>query len=74
MLGNICRDSGTGTKQTGTGTPKQEITSSLLVPVPHLMVPVPTCNFAGFEHNSNFGARARLSFDHHFEMMKEKGI
>ena len=30
--------------------------------------------FAGFEHNSNFGARVCLSFDHQFEITKEKGI
>ena len=83
-----------------------------VVPVPHTMVPVPTCSsllvpvprklvsvpqsrispvafwywyhtywyryqhviFAGIEQNSNRGARVQLSFDHHFEMMKEKGI
>ena len=28
--------------------------------------------FAGFEHNSNLGARVHLSFDHHFEITKEK--
>ena len=30
--------------------------------------------FTSFEKNSNFGARARLSFDHHFKMMEKKGI
>ena len=30
--------------------------------------------FAGIEQISNRGARVHLSFDHHFEMMKEKGI
>ena len=34
VLGNICRGNGTGTRQTGTGTPKQEITSNQVVPVP----------------------------------------
>ena len=34
MLGNKCRGSGTGTKQTGTGTLKQEINSGQVVPVP----------------------------------------
>ena len=33
VLGNICRGSGTGIRQTGISTPKQEITNSLLVPV-----------------------------------------
>ena len=28
----------------------------------------------GFEHNSNFGARVRSSFDHQFEITIEKGI
>ena len=27
--------------------PKQKITSSKVVPVPHLLVPLPTCNFYG---------------------------
>ena len=30
--------------------------------------------FAGFEQNSNFGARVHSSFDHQFEITKEKGI
>ena len=34
MLGNKCRGSGTGTTLTGTGTPKQEINSGQVVPVP----------------------------------------
>ena len=34
MLGNKCRGSGTGTRQTGTGTSKQEINSGQVVPVP----------------------------------------
>ena len=29
---------------------------------------------AGFEQNSNLSARVRSSFDHHLEIMKEKGI
>ena len=41
VLGNIFRGSGTGTRQTGTGTPKQKITSGLLVPVPCKLVSVP---------------------------------
>ena len=41
MLGIKCRSSGTGTRQTGTGTPKQEINSGQLVPVPLQSVPVP---------------------------------
>ena len=41
VLGNICRGSGTGTMQTGTDTPKQEITGSQVVPVPGKPVPVP---------------------------------
>ena len=41
VLGNNCRGSGTGTSQTGTGTPKQEITSSQVVPVPGKSVQVP---------------------------------
>ena len=41
MLGNKCRDSGTGTRQTSTGTPKQEINSGQVVPVPLSPVPVP---------------------------------
>ena len=32
---------------TGTGTPKQKITSGIVVPVPHLPVLVPTWNFYG---------------------------
>ena len=34
VLGNNCRGSGTGTRKTGTGTPKHEITSSQVIPVP----------------------------------------
>ena len=30
--------------------------------------------FVRFEQNSNFGARVRSSFDHQFEITKEKGI
>ena len=41
VLGNNCRGSGTGTMQTGTGTPKQKFTSSHLVPVPGKPVSVP---------------------------------
>ena len=33
MLGNKCRGSGTGTGQTGTGTPKLEFNSGQLVSV-----------------------------------------
>ena len=35
------RGSGTGTRQTGTGTPNQEINSGQVVPVPGKPVPVP---------------------------------
>ena len=59
-----------------------------MVPVPGKPVPVPQSRkspvtkwyryqyiiFAGFEQNSNFGARAHSSFDHQFEFRKEKGI
>ena len=41
VLANICRGTGIGIRQTGTGTPKQEITSSKVVPVPGKPVPVP---------------------------------
>ena len=41
MLGNKCRGSGTGTRQTGTSTPKQNFNSGQLVPVPLSPVPVP---------------------------------
>ena len=41
MLGNKCRGSGTGTRQTGTSTPKQEIDSGQSVPVPLKPVPIP---------------------------------
>ena len=41
MLGNKCRGSGTGTRQTGTGTPKQKFNSSQVVPVPLSSVLVP---------------------------------
>ena len=41
---NIERGSGIGTMQTGTGTPKQKITSGLLVPVPWKLVPIPQSN------------------------------
>ena len=84
------RGSGTGTMQTGTGTPKQEINSGQVVPVPGKLVPVPIppnrnspvakwyryqhVIFAGFEHNSNSCARVRSSFDHQFEITMEKGI
>ena len=34
MLGNKCKGSGTGTAQTGTGTPKLEFNSGQAVPVP----------------------------------------
>ena len=37
------KDSGTGTTLTCTGTSQAKIGSSLLVPVPHLLVPVPPC-------------------------------
>ena len=90
VLGNNCRGSGTGTMQTGTGTPKQKLTSSHLVPVPipqRRNSPVAKWYryqtywhryqhviFAGFEQNSNFDARVRSSFDHQFEITKEKGI
>ena len=40
VLGNNCRGSGTGTQETG--TPKPEITSSQVVPVPGKPVPVPS--------------------------------
>ena len=30
--------------------------------------------FVGFEQNSNLGARARVSFIHHFEITEEKSI
>ena len=30
--------------------------------------------FPGFEQNSNSGAKVRSSFDHQFEIIKEKGI
>ena len=85
VLGNNCRGSGTGTF-----SPKQKFTSSHLVPVLGKPVPVPPSRkspvakwyryryqhviFEGFEHNSNFGARVRSSFDHQFEITKEKGI
>ena len=41
VLGNNCRGSGNGTRQTSTGTPKQKFTSSQVVPVPLSLVPVP---------------------------------
>ena len=41
MLGNKCRGSGTGTRQNGTGTSKQEINSGQVVPVPLKPVSVP---------------------------------
>ena len=41
MLGNKCRGSGTGTRQIGTGTPKQNFNSGQVVPVPLSPVPVP---------------------------------
>ena len=41
MMGNKCRGSGTGTRQIGTGTPKQEFNSGQVVPVPLSPVPVP---------------------------------
>ena len=41
MLGNKCRGSGTGTRQIGTGTPKQEFNSGQVVPVPLSPLPVP---------------------------------
>ena len=41
MLGNKCRGSGTGTRQIGTDTPKQEFNSGQMVPVPLSPVPVP---------------------------------
>ena len=40
MLGNKCRGSGTGTRQIGTGTPKQEFNSGQVVPIPLSPVPV----------------------------------
>ena len=95
VSGNNCRGSGTGTRKTGTGIPKQKFTSSQVVPVPISPVPVPPNRkslvakwyryhtywyryqhviFTGFEQNSNFGARVHSSFDHQFEITKEKGI
>ena len=82
------RGSGTGTMQTGTDTPKQEINSGQVVPVLGKPVPVPPSRnspvakwyryqhviFAGFEQNSNSSARVRSSFDHQFEITMEKGI
>ena len=41
MLGNKYKGSGTGTRQIGTGTPKQEFNSGQVVPVPLSPVPVP---------------------------------
>ena len=41
MLGNNCKGSGTGTRQTGTGTPKQKFTKSQVVSIPLSPVPVP---------------------------------
>ena len=91
VRGSFCRGSGTGTTYNGTSTP----CSTLLVSVPHPLVPVPLSSrapvafwyryhtywyryqhviFAGFDQNSTLGARVRLSFDHHFEITKEKGI
>ena len=65
---------GTSTKQTGTGTPKQQSTSSLLVRYHTYWYRYHHVIFTRFEHNSNLGARVRLSFDHHFEITNEKGI
>ena len=83
MLGNKCRGSSTSTRQTGTGTPKQEINSGQVVPVPpskkspeakwyryrykHVI-------FMGIEQNSDSKARVHLSFDHQFEITMENGI
>ena len=41
MLGNKCRGGGTGTRQTGTDSPKQEINSGQVVSVPLSPVPIP---------------------------------
>ena len=41
ILGSKCRGSGTGTRQTDTGTPKQEFNSGQVVPVPLKLIPVP---------------------------------
>ena len=84
------RGSGIGTMQSVIGTPKQEINSGQVVPVP---VP-PSRNspvenwyryhtywyryqhviFTGFEHNSNSSATVHSSFNHQFEITMEKGI
>ena len=88
MLGNKCRGSGTGTRQTGTGTLKQEIDSGQPVLVPLKPVPVPPNRkapvanryryqlviFAGFEQDYDSNARVHLSFDHQLEITMEKGI
>ena len=90
VLENNFKSSSTGTRQIGTGTPTQKFTRSqvVLVPVPtsrnspvakwyryhtywyryqHVI-------FAGFKQNSNSSARVCSSFDHQFEITKEKGI
>ena len=41
MLGNKCSGNGTGTRQIGTSTPKQEFNSGQVVPVLLSLVPVP---------------------------------
>ena len=90
MLGNKCKGSGIGTRQTGTSTSKQEINSGQVVPIP-----VPPSKkspevkwyryhtnqyryrhviFAGIEQNSDSNARVHSSFDHQFEITMEKGI
>ena len=90
MLGNKCRGSGTGTRQTGTGTPKQEINSGQVVPVPVLpSKKSPEAKwyryhtnryryrhviFTGIEQNFNSNARVHSSFDHQLKNTMEKDI
>ena len=95
VLGNNCRGSSTGPRQTSTSTPNQKFTNNQVVPIPLSPVPIPPNRkslvakwyryhtywywnqhviFAGFERNSNFSTRVCSSFDHQFEITKEKGI
>ena len=90
VLGNNCRGSGTGTdtpNQNFTSSHLVPVPGKSVLVTPSRKSPVAKWYryhtywywyqhviFAGFEQNSNFGARVRSSFNHQFEITKEKGI
>ena len=63
MLGSKCGGSGTGTRQTDTGTPNQEINSGQPVPVPLKSVPVPPNRKAPVENRYRYHTN-RYQYQH----------